>query len=67
MLHDMDTLTLNYVWSDAEINEKPSHIQLVPRQQSTMDTSICWDQYSLDHSQMAKVKEQSVWMNKPTR
>ena len=38
------------VWIEAEVMEKLSFLKLVPKQQTTLDTSIWLDQFLLDRS-----------------
>ena len=46
MLQGMCLPELNFVWLEAVLIEKICLLQLVPSQQSTLETGICGDQFS---------------------
>ena len=48
MLRGMYPQGLNTVWTEADIMEMMCILQLVPYQQSALDSGIWWDQFSLD-------------------
>ena len=54
MLRDWFMPKRNSVWPEVKVNSSLSNLVLVPDQQSTLDSGICLDQWTLKRSQVAQ-------------
>ena len=54
MLRDWFMPKRNSVWPEAKVNSSLSNLALVPDQQSTLDSGIRLDQWTLERSQAAQ-------------